>query len=111
MGLELDDVRYTQITNRSRITCIHGGSVTIQVTTKTRNYYGTFPAKWTDTAVVSGCPFRANGKAQPCTRVHWTTNDPFHPVDGVPGVSIANVGLCKAANGAVQGIAIVASAF
>lgn len=111
MGYETDyNIALTQVTNKSRVTCSHGGQVKILSTTKTPNAFGNLPAKYTDPGVVSGCPFRtSNNKPQPCTKVHWYIGNPLLPVDGVPGVTLGVVGMCTTANGIPQGPPLILS--
>jgi len=107
MPTELDD--YIRINRYSRLMCPHGGAVTIQTTTKQLNKFGAPYAKSTDSMTVQGCIFSIGGKPQPCTKVRWVTNSPQFPVDGVPGLVLGDVGLCKSSNNVVQGPAVVIS--
>lgn len=110
MGYETDyALAFTQVTNQSTVKCPHGGHVMISPTTRTINAYGNRPAKWTDPAVVSGCPFRVGNTPRPCTKVHWYIGNPLVPVDGVPGVTIGVVGMCSSAKGVPQGPAVILS--
>lgn len=110
MGYETDyAVAFTQVTNRSTVTCLHGGQVKVLSSTKKTNAYGNLPAKYTDPAVVTGCPFRVGNKPSPCTKVHWYLGNPLLPVDGVPGVTMGTIGQCLSATGTVQGPAVIVS--
>jgi hypothetical protein len=100
---------FLQVTNRSKVTCIHGGQVSIAVTTKTVNSYGNRPAKVTDKTTVSGCPFRIGSKPSPCTKVHWVAGNPLAQVDGVDGVTMGSFGQCLSSASAPQGPAVIVS--
>lgn len=110
MGYQTDyAIAFTQVTDKSVVHCPHGGRVTIMPSTTTTNAYGRRPAKYTDPAVVSGCPFRVGNKPQPCTKVHWFAGNPLVPVDGVPGVTMGTIGTCRFNNGVPQGPALILS--
>jgi hypothetical protein len=63
----------------------------------------------TDTFVVAGCGF-APVSPHPCTTVQWVLTDQRSQIGGAATLSTDSVGLCKAADGAVQGPVIIQAA-
>ena len=107
MAFELEDLNVI-VNSGSTIKCPHGGSVQIKASTMSVLPNGKKAVKWTDPATVSGCAHRAGGRPQPCVKMSWVTYNPLYTVDGVPGVTLGNVGMCKNATNAPQGPAIIA---
>jgi hypothetical protein len=60
----------------------------------------------TDTFVVAGCGF-APGAPHPCATVQWIVTDQQSQIGGAATLTTDSVGLCKAADGAVQGVVII----
>lgn len=97
------------VTTASVLMCPHGGTVQI-ITSNTRTKAGgAYVARTSDTFIVAGCSFVMGSNPHPCTTVEWSTG--AARVDAMSGdvVTRDNVGLCKAANGAVQGPVNIAS--
>jgi hypothetical protein len=63
----------------------------------------------TDTFVVAGCAF-APVVPHPCMTVQWVLTDTASQAAGAATLSTDSVGLCKAADGAVQGPVIIQAA-
>lgn len=89
------------------IMCPHGGTVSV-ITTNTRVNVGGGPAiRASDTYLVAGCPFVIGVVAHPCMQVEWVQPDARSQVLSDFTLSEASVGLCKAADQAVQGTALI----
>jgi len=89
------------------IQCPHGGMVNaVTANAKTRTG-GAFALLANDTFVVAGCAFMVGTKPQPCVTVEWTGEARSFKVDGTPVLLQTSFGLCKSAEGLVQGMALV----
>jgi hypothetical protein len=96
------------LTASSVILCIHGGTVTA-VTSNTRTRAaGDFVLRSSDTFVVSGCPFTPV-LPHPCVMIQWVQADTRSQVLGEFTLDESSIGLCIAADQAVQGIALIAA--
>jgi hypothetical protein len=60
-----------------------------------------------DTFVVAGCAFAPGGVPHPCTTVQWVQPAARFAVGGAPALTAQSVGLCQAADQAVQGTVLV----
>ncbi|HEX2047676.1 MAG TPA: hypothetical protein VHF27_07925 [Acidimicrobiales bacterium] len=93
----------------TQLLCPHGGTVTV-VTTNTRaKAAGAFILRSSDTFVVAGCPFTVGPVAHPCVSVKWVQPTLQSKEEGVATLSADSVGVCHAADQAVQGTVTVAS--
>jgi hypothetical protein len=63
----------------------------------------------TDSFVVAGCGF-APVVPHPCVTVQWILTDHESQIGGAATLSTDSVGLCQAADGAVQGPVIIQAA-
>jgi hypothetical protein len=90
------------------IQCPHGGSGTV-VNTNTRvKVSGSYALLSTDTYTIAGCPFTLPGpKPSPCVTIQWQSEAKKVKVTNKPVLLQTSVGLCKSAEQAVQGIAII----
>lgn len=88
--------------------CPHGGTGSV-VNTNTRvKVGGGFALLATDTYTIAGCPFTLpSGTPHPCVTIQWTAPATRVKVGGNPVLLQSSVGLCTAADQAVQGTAIV----
>lgn len=89
------------------IQCPHGGMVTAVATNTRTKTDGAFALLSSDTFTVAGCPFVVGTKPQPCVTVQWTGEARSFQVDGTPVLLQTSFGLCKSAEGLVQGVALV----
>lgn len=96
------------LTASAQMTCPHGGMVTAIPSTPTVTAGGDPVVLMTDTFVVAGCPF-APVAPQPCVLVQWQTGATQSTVNGVAPLTTDSVGLCQAADGAVQGMVLIQS--
>jgi hypothetical protein len=97
------------LTTTSQVKCTHGGTATL-ITANTKFKIDGSPALLeTDIHPVVGCPFTIPpAKPQPCIRIEWTAGAIKCKVDGTKVLIKTSVGKCISAEGAVQGLAIIA---
>jgi hypothetical protein len=94
----------------STLMCPHGGAVQIISSNTKTQAGGAFAALASDTFVIAGCPFAIGPVPSPCVQVNWVQPALRSTVGGNPALTLASVGLCVAATGAVQGpVTIVAA--
>jgi hypothetical protein len=90
------------------IQCPHGGKVTVVPTNTTVKVGGNFALLKSDTMLVAGCAFTLPGpKPSPCLQVEWSAEAQKVKVNGTAVLLQTSVGLCKSAEGAPQGPAMV----
>lgn len=100
----------TILTTASVIQCPHGGSARLVTSNTSLEIGGAMALVETDVPPVAGCPFVLPGpKPSPCVTISWSGGSRNVDADGVPVLTTASVGLCKSAEGAPQGPAVVAS--
>lgn len=91
----------------SILMCPHGGTVSI-VTSNTQVMAAGDPCVLaTDTYIVAGCPFVIGIVPHPCVQVQWVQPDTASQVNGNFTLSEESVGLCIAADMAVQGAVLI----
>ena len=84
--------------------CPHGGQV-LAVPSQTRVQAGGTPALLAaDASTIVGCPFTVGPKYQPCVTVMWQALATRVAVNQQPPLLESSVGMCKSAEGAVQGV-------
>ncbi len=88
--------------------CPHGGQVQAASTNVKVQAAGAPVLRSTDTFVVAGCPFILALVPHPCVTVKWVQPAARSTVQD-PTLTQASVGLCQAADQAVQGPVIIAS--
>ncbi|WP_435009542.1 hypothetical protein P12x_000800 [Tundrisphaera lichenicola] len=89
------------------IQCPHGATVQA-IPSQTRLTLGGAVALLTsDTFVVVGCPFVVALKPQPCVMVEWVGPAARVKMNGQAVLLQSSTGLCKSAEGIVQGTVIV----
>lgn len=89
--------------------CPHGGTVSIITgNTKTKGGGG-FLALSTDTFTIAGCAFNVAGAPHPCMQVNWVVTAMQSKVSGTATLNEQSVGLCVAADQAVQGTVLIQS--
>jgi len=87
--------------------CPHGGTVSA-VSSNTRvNAAGDPILRASDTFTIAGCPFVVGVVAHPCVQVQWVQPDTMSQVLSDFTLSEQSVGLCVAADMAVQGTVLV----
>ena len=87
--------------------CPHGGTVTaITSNTKVKGG-GDFLLRASDTFTIAGCPFILGLVPHPCMQVRWVQPDRQSQVMGDFTLSKQSVGLCVAADQAVQGTVLI----
>ncbi|MGH7841780.1 MAG: hypothetical protein ACREQD_03905 [Candidatus Binataceae bacterium] len=87
--------------------CPHGGLVTA-ISSNTRVQAAGGPVlRSSDTFIIAGCALSAATPPQPCVTVNWVQPDTQSQVMGDFTLSEASVGLCVAANQAVQGTVLI----
>lgn len=95
------------LTTASTIVCPHGGQA-ILMTSNARVTAGGPPVLLeSDVHVVAGCPFTVGTKYQPCVKIEWSAGAAKVSVGGTAPLVQASIGLCKSAEGIVQGVAII----
>jgi hypothetical protein len=94
------------LTTSAQMMCPHGGTVTA-VSTNTHTQAAAFVLRPSDTFIVAGCPFSLGPVYHPCVSVKWVVNDLHTKAAGDATLSTQSVGLCQAADQAVQGTVIV----
>jgi hypothetical protein len=83
--------------------CPHGG-LAMPVNSNTRvRVAGAFALLASDPWTVAGCPLNVSGAPHPCLTVEWSGAATRVKVGGQPVLLQTSVGLCKAADQAVQG--------
>src|SRR5688500_1920452 len=88
------------------IQCPHGGMGTVANTNLRVKVAGAFALLATDTCTIAGCPFTIGTTPHPCVLVEWQSPAQRVKVGGKPVLLQSSIGLCKAADQAVQGNAI-----
>lgn len=89
------------------IQCPHGGMVVI-VPSQAKVMLNSAPALLSsDAAQVAGCVFMVGTKPQPCVTVQWSAEATRVQVNNQAPLLATSVGMCKSAEGIVQGVAIV----
>jgi hypothetical protein len=90
--------------------CPHGGTVTaISSNTKAQAAGGPI-LRASDTFIIAGCVLNIAGAPHPCVQVQWVAPDTRSRVMSDFTLSQQSVGLCVAADQAVQGAVIITSA-
>jgi len=94
------------------IQCPHGGSGVVVTTNSRVKAGGAFALLESDSFTVAGCPFQipvpGGTKPQPCVTIEWQAAATRVKVGGTAVLLQSSIGLCKSAEGIVQGTAIVA---
>jgi len=90
--------------------CPHGGQVVV-IPSQSKVLLGGTPALLPNDAItVAGCPLVVGTKPQPCVTVTWSGAATRAAVDNQGPLLQTSVGLCKSAEGAVQGTVLVSGA-
>ena len=91
------------------IKCPHAGTATVVTSNAVVKVGGNFAILKSDVMTIAGCAFTLPGpKPSPCLTIEWSGEAQKVKVSGTPVLLQTSVGLCKSAEGAPQGPAIVA---
>jgi hypothetical protein len=95
------------LTTSSTMTCPHGGTVTATSANTKVKVGGDFALRASDTFLIAGCAFVLGPLPHPCVQVQWVQPDVQSQVVGDFTLSEQSVGLCVAADQAVQGSVLI----
>lgn len=97
------------LTTASQVMCMHGGQATL-TTANTQVKVDGMPALLeSDIHTVAGCAFTIPpAKPSPCIRIEWTMGAVMAKSNGTPVLIQSSIGKCISAEGATQGLALVA---
>lgn len=97
------------LTTVSQVTCTHGGTAMLTTANTVLKVDGVPALLETDIHPVVGCPFTVPpSKPQPCIRIEWTAGATMCKSNGTKVLVQSSVGKCISAEGAIQGVAIIA---
>jgi hypothetical protein len=98
-----------QLTTASKIQCLHGGQV-ILATKNSKVSAAHAPVLLvSDIHPVVGCPFTIGLKYSPCVRIEWSMGSQQVTIDNTATLVKSSIGKCINAEGAIQGVAIIAN--
>ena len=95
------------LNSSSIMMCPHGGTVSVIPSNTQVTAVGDPCILATDTYLVAGCPFVIGIVPHPCIQVQWVQPDTSSQVNGSFTLSETSVGLCIAADAAVQGAVLI----
>ncbi|MDQ6867036.1 MAG: hypothetical protein M3178_00955 [Pseudomonadota bacterium] len=87
--------------------CPHGGQVQAVTTNSRTRVAGGFALRQSDTFVIAGCPFFLGPLAHPCVQVQWVQPSAQSQIIDDFTLTEESVGLCVAADQAVQGTVLI----
>lgn len=97
------------LTTSSMMMCPHGGTVSaISSNTKVKAS-GDYLLRTSDTFAIAGCPLNISGAPHPCVQVKWVQPALKSKVLSDFTLTQQSVGLCVAADQAVQGTVLINS--
>jgi hypothetical protein len=91
----------------STLMCPHGGMVSAIPANAKVSLGGAPIVLASDTFPIGGCVFNVAGAPHPCIQVNWIVTALRATADGAQPLTTDSVGLCAAADGAVQGPVII----
>src|SRR3954447_303576 len=95
------------LTSSSTLMCPHGGSA-VAVPSNTAATLGGDPILLaSDTFQISSCTFNVSGSPHPCMEVKWIVTTLRASAGGAEPLTMDSVGLCVAADQAVQGSVMI----
>lgn len=97
------------LNDASQMQCPHGGQVQAVTSNNTTRGGGGFLLRSSDTFTISGCALNIAGAPHPCVRVQWVQTALKSTTAGAANLNDSSVGLCVAADNAVQGTVLVAN--
>jgi hypothetical protein len=96
------------LTTASLLQCPHGGTVSIS-STNTQAKATAALVRSTDVFSIAGCPLVIATAPHPCLSVKWTVTTQRTQVKSAPLLNTDSVGLCMAADQAIQGTVLIQS--
>lgn len=97
------------LTTTSTLSCPHGGTVTLATSNTRVKANGEFVMRSIDQFTIAGCSYTLGTTPHPCVRVQWDVHAERHNSDRDPSLTRDSVGLCLAADGAMQGMVEISS--
>jgi hypothetical protein len=91
------------LNSSSILVCPHGGMVTVITSNTQVKAAGDFILRQSDTFTIAGCPFQLPSGPHPCVQVKWVQPAQQSQVASDFTLTEESVGLCVAADQAVQG--------
>lgn len=91
------------LTTASTLMCPHGGTVAPIPANAKITLRGDQIVLASDTFPIGGCAFNVAGAPHPCVQARWIVTALRGAADGARPLTTDSVGLCVAADGAVQG--------
>ena len=97
------------LTTSSQVMCTHGGTATLTTANTKVKVDGAPALLESDIHSVAGCPFTVPpSKPQPCIKIEWTLGATMCKANNTKVLIQSSVGKCISAEGATQGLAIIA---
>jgi hypothetical protein len=96
------------LTAASTLACPHGGTVSPVPGTTNPTVAGSAILTSADSFPIAGCPFPPSGTPHPCVQVRWVA-PALRATAGASALTTDSVGLCIAADDAVQGSVLIQS--
>ncbi|KMY66924.1 hypothetical protein AAU61_13200 [Desulfocarbo indianensis] len=97
----------TLLTTNTVMQCPHGGMVNIVCANQMAKADGGQILRAGDVYTIAGCPLTISGAPHPCVTVEWTLPSLRSKAIGDSALTTDSIGLCKAADQAVQGVVII----
>lgn len=97
------------LTPSSVMMCPHGGTVQAVSSNTAVLTQGQPILRSTDTFIIAGCAFVIGVVPSPCVTVQWMQPAARSAIAD-PALTMASLGMCQAASGAVQGPVVISSA-
>lgn len=98
------------LTTSSMMMCPHGGTVNITSSNAKAKAAGSYLLRSSDTFIIAGCPFIVALVPHPCVQVQWVQTALQSKTISNPNLILESVGLCVAADQAVQGTVLINTA-
>ena len=95
------------LTTTSSMMCPHGGTVQIVSSNTKAKAAGAYILRSSDTFTIVGCPFNIGVAPHPCLQVQWVQTALKSKAVGDFTLTSQSLGLCVAADRAVQGTALI----
>jgi hypothetical protein len=96
------------LTTETIMTCPHGGQVKIASTNTRVSADGAPMLRSSDSFVIAGCTLNVSGAPHPCVTIKWSTTAERSTI-GDPTLTTDCIGLCQAADEAIQGLVKIGS--
>ena len=93
----------------SMMMCPHGGTVNAIASNTKAKAGGDYILRASDTFTIAGCPLNISGAPHPCVQVQWVQTALKSKVLSDFTLTQQSVGLCVAADQAVQGTVLINS--